>query len=53
MALGTLILIVLLFALIGALPQWPHSAEWGYWPSGLIALSLIVVGLLVVTDGVL
>lgn len=49
---ATLVLIVLLFALLGAVPVWPHSAKWGYWPSGLIALSIIVVGALTFVYGV-
>jgi hypothetical protein len=52
MNLGTLLVIVLLFALVGAIPRWPHSANWGYWPSGLIALSLFVVVILMLAEGV-
>ena len=51
MTFGTLLVIILLFAAIGAFPQWPHSAGWGYWPSGLIALALVVVVLLVLAAG--
>ena len=50
MTLGTLLLIVLLFAAVGALPQWPHSAGWGYWPSGLIVLSLVAVTVLILAE---
>jgi len=45
MSLGTILLIVLLLALIGAIPAWPYSSGWGYGPSG--GLGLIVVILLV------
>lgn len=51
MTFGTLLLIVLLFAAVGALPQWPHSAGWGYWPSGLLALSLVAVSVLILAEG--
>jgi hypothetical protein len=45
MSIGTLVLIVLILSLIGALPTWPHSKGWGYYPSG--GLSLVVVILLI------
>jgi hypothetical protein len=45
MSIGTILLIVLILILVGALPSWPHSRSWGYGPSG--ALSLIVVVLLI------
>jgi hypothetical protein len=41
--LMTILLIVLLLALIGAVPSWPHSRDWGYAPSGLVGTVLIVV----------
>ena len=47
--LGTILLIVLILMLFGALPTWPHSREWGYYPSGgigLIVLILIILLLL-------
>jgi hypothetical protein len=46
MTLGTILLIVLIVVLIGALPTWPYSAGWGYYPSGgagLVVLVLIVL----------
>ncbi len=43
MSLGSIILIVVVLMLIGALPTWPHSANWGYAPSGLLGTVLIVV----------
>lgn len=45
MSLGTILLIVLILLLIGAIPSWPHSKSWGYGPSG--ALGVIVVVLVV------
>jgi hypothetical protein len=45
MGLGTILLIILILMLIGAVPTWPHSRSWGYAPSG--ALGLIVVVLIV------
>jgi hypothetical protein len=43
MSLGTIILIVLILFLIGAFPSWPHSANWGYFPSGTIGTIIIIV----------
>jgi hypothetical protein len=44
--LGTILLIVLILILIGALPTWQHSSGWGYYPSGGIGLVLIIVVIL-------
>lgn len=41
--LSTLLLVILILALVGALPRWGHSREWGYGPSGLVGTILIVV----------
>jgi hypothetical protein len=43
MSITTILLIVLVLALIGAIPTWPHSAGWGYFPSGAIGAVLLVV----------
>ncbi|MGA8391568.1 MAG: DUF3309 family protein [Burkholderiaceae bacterium] len=43
MSLGTLLLIVLILMLIGAIPSWPHSRNWGYGPSGGLGLVVIVI----------
>ena len=43
MTLGTILLIVLLLLLVGAIPSWPHSRGWGYGPSGGIGLVLVIV----------
>jgi Protein of unknown function (DUF3309) len=45
--LGTILLIVLILLLLGAVPTWPHSRSWGYAPSGGIGLVLIIVLILV------
>jgi hypothetical protein len=43
MSLGTILLIVLILILVGALPTWPHSRGWGYYPVGGIGTILIIV----------
>jgi hypothetical protein len=45
--LGTILIILLVLLLIGALPRWGHSANWGYGPSGLLGLILIIIVILV------
>lgn len=47
--LGTILLIVLVLLLIGALPNWGHSASWGYGPSGGLTLAVVVVAALLLT----
>ena len=47
--LGTILVVVLFLMLIGALPTWSHSREWGYFPGGLLGFVLIVVVILAVT----
>ena len=47
MGIGTILLIVLIILLIGALPSWPYSSGWGYYPSGGLGLVLINVIVLV------
>ena len=42
-ALGTILLVVLVLLLVGALPAWPHSQSWGYVPSGGLGLVLVIV----------
>jgi Protein of unknown function (DUF3309) len=41
--LSTILLIILILALVGALPSWPHSRGWGYGPSGLVGVVVVVV----------
>jgi hypothetical protein len=43
MGVSTILIIVLVLILLGALPTWPHSRSWGYYPSGGIGLILIVL----------
>jgi hypothetical protein len=47
MSLGTILLIILILLLVGALPTWPHSTAWGYYPSGGLGLVLLIVLILV------
>ena len=46
MSLGTIILILLVLMLVGALPTWPHSANWGMYPSGGLGLLVLIVVLM-------
>jgi hypothetical protein len=41
--LGTILLVILILALLGALPRWSHSRQWGYYPTGGVGLILFVV----------
>ena len=43
MTLGTILLIILILLLIGAIPTWPHSRNWGYGPSGGVGVILVVI----------
>ncbi|GAB3253372.1 DUF3309 family protein [Chitinimonas naiadis] len=47
MSLGTILLIVLILILVGALPTWPHSRSWGYGPSGGLGLVVVILIVLV------
>lgn len=47
MSLGTILLIVLILFLFGALPTWPHSKNWGYYPSGGFGLLVLILLVLV------
>ena len=46
MSLGTILLIVLILMLIGAIPSWPHSRSWGYGPSGGLGLVVVILVIL-------
>ena len=46
--LGTILVIILVLALLGALPAWPYSAGWGYYPSGGVGLLLVILIVLLV-----
>jgi uncharacterized protein DUF3309 len=41
--LGTILVIILILMLLGALPTWPHSRSWGYYPSGGVGLLLVIL----------
>lgn len=43
MSLGTILLVVLILMLLGAIPAWPHSRAWGYGPSGSLGFVLLIV----------
>ena len=45
----TILLVILVLVLVGALPTWPHSASWGYYPSGALGIVLIIVVVLLLT----
>ena len=43
MGIGTILLVILVLALLGVIPSWPHSRQWGYAPSGGVGLILVIV----------
>lgn len=47
MSIGTILLIVLILMLIGVIPAWPHSRSWGYGPSGVLGLIVVVLVIMV------
>ncbi len=47
--LGTILLVILVLILIGALPRWPHSRGWGYYPSSGLGLVLLIIIILLLT----
>ena len=47
--MGTILLIILILAVVGALPTWPHSRSWGYGPSGIVGLIVLVLIVLLLT----
>ena len=47
--LGTVLLVVLVLMLLGSIPTWPHSRDWGYGPSGGFGLVLLIVVVLILT----
>jgi hypothetical protein len=50
--LATILLIILILILVGALPAWPHSSGWGYGPSGLVMVLLVILIVLMLTGRV-
>lgn len=49
MSLGTILLIVLILMLVGVFPTWPHSSSWGYGPSGVLGVVVIILVVLLLT----
>lgn len=47
MSLSTILIVVLILLLLGALPSWPYSTGWGYYPSGLLGLVVVIVVILI------
>jgi hypothetical protein len=47
--MSTILIVILILLLVGALPTWPHSANWGYFPSGGLGLVLLILIILVLT----
>jgi hypothetical protein len=47
--MGTIILLILVLILVGALPTWPHSRSWGYAPSGVMGLVVIILLIMLLT----
>ncbi len=47
MSLGTILIIILILLLLGAIPSWPYSRGWGYYPSGILGVVLVVIIILV------
>ena len=45
--LGTILIVILILALLGAMPRWSHSRQWGYFPTGGVGLVLVIVVILV------
>ncbi|MDB5764789.1 MAG: hypothetical protein JWQ21_3784 [Herminiimonas sp.] len=47
--MGTILLVILILVLIGAFPSWPHSRKWGYGPSGVTGLIVVVLIIMLLT----
>lgn len=47
MSIGTILIIILILVLLGALPVWPHSSSWGYYPSSGLGLLLVIIVILI------
>jgi uncharacterized protein DUF3309 len=48
--LGTILIVVVILMLLGVLPTWPHSRQWGYYPSGGIGMILLILVVLILLD---
>jgi hypothetical protein len=51
MTLSTILIIIVILLLIGAVPSWPHSRAWGYGPSGVLGVILVILILVLLTRG--
>ncbi|MFG6431883.1 DUF3309 family protein [Roseateles sp. LYH14W] len=49
MSLGTILLVLVILLLVGAIPAWPHSRSWGYAPTGVVGIVLLVLVVLLLT----
>ena len=49
MSIGTIILVLLILIMIGAIPTWPHSKSWGYGPSGGLGVVVVILLILILT----
>ncbi|HEV8502302.1 MAG TPA: DUF3309 family protein [Casimicrobiaceae bacterium] len=49
MSIGTILLIILILVLIGAFPSWPYSRSWGYYPTGIVGIVVLVVIIMLLT----
>lgn len=49
--LGTILIVLLVLMLLGAFPRWPHSRDWGYYPSGGIGIVLLILIILLLRGG--
>jgi len=47
--IGTILLVILILMLVGAAPAWPHSRSWGYYPSGLMGILVLVLIVMLLT----
>jgi hypothetical protein len=47
--MGLILLIILVLLLFGAIPTWPHSRGWGYWPSGTLGIIVLILVILLLT----
>ena len=50
--LGTILLVILILLLLGAIPSWPYSRGWGYGPSGILGVLVVVILVLVLTRSI-
>jgi hypothetical protein len=52
LTLSTILIVILILVLIGAFPSWPHARNWGYYPSGIVGVVLVIVLILVLTRAI-